>query len=76
MHGERLHKQWVIKQKQKLEPIVAMTKVEVESKRLKNHVLHDNEDMETFSVWWKALSSDEEVEVQYPHERHELPGRY
>ena len=30
----------------------------------------------TFAVWWKSLTSSEEVEVQYPHDRHGLAGRY
>ena len=47
VHGECLHKQWAIMQKQKREPKVVMTKAEVEPKRIENHVLHDNENMES-----------------------------
>ena len=77
VHTERLHKQRIIKRKQKQQPIVEMTKGEVSEKRLESYVLHgDDEDLLTFAVWWRTLDDDQEVEVQYPHERHGLAGRY
>ena len=75
MHTERLHKQRLIKQKQEHEPIVDMTKGEVAQKRLEDYVLRDDDDVHTFSAWWKELDADEVVEVQLPHERHGLAGR-
>ena len=53
-----------------------MTKGEVCQKRLESYVLHDDEAIQTFAAWWKTLADDETVEVQYPHERHGLAGRY
>ena len=49
-----------------------MTK-EVTDQRLQNYVLHSDE-LLTFAAWWKTLD-DDEVEVQFPHERHGLAGR-
>lgn len=53
-----------------------MTKAEVEEKKLTAFVLHDDDDLVTFAVWWKSLANSEEVEVQYPQDRHGLAGRY
>lgn len=75
VHSQRLHRQRVVKQNQKHHPIVQMTKSEVVQQKLENFVLHENEEVQTFSVWWMALAADEEVEVQFPHERHGLAGR-
>ena len=76
VHTTRLQRQRLIKQKQKDEPIVEMTKDNVVEKRLENFVLHDLEDeMLTFDAWWKTVEGDEVVEVQYPHECHGLAGR-
>jgi len=76
VHTERLHKQRVIKQKQKQQPILEMTKREVCQKKLESHVLHEDDDLLTFSVWWRTVADEEKVEVQFPHERHGLAGRY
>ena len=75
VHTERLHRQRVIKQRQKYQPIVEMRKEEVEQQRLEEYVLRDDDDVQTFSVWWKEVAKDEIVEVQFPHERHGLAGR-
>jgi hypothetical protein len=75
VHTERLHKQRRIKQRQKHQPIVEMTKEEVQQRRLEDYVIHDDDDMQTFSVWWKGVAENEVVEVQFPHERHGLAGR-
>lgn len=76
VHSQRLHKLREIKQKQKTQPIVVMTKSDVLEKTLESFVLNGgDEDLQTFAVWWKALPGDEEVEVQFPHERHGLAGR-
>ena len=52
-----------------------MRKEEVEQQRLEEYVLHDDDDVQTFSVWWKEVTKDGVVEVQFPHERHGLAGR-
>ena len=75
VHTERLHRQRLIKQRQKHQPIVDMTKKEVQEQRLEDYVIRDDEDVQTFSVWWKRVAVDEVVEVQFPHERHGLAGR-
>ena len=56
LHGSRIQRQRQIKQCQKDQPIVEMTKEEVE-KRLVDHVLWDDEDGEqtTFATWWKSV---------------------
>ena len=53
VHTERLHRQRVIKQRQKHQPIVEMRKEEVEQQRLEEYVLRDDDDVQTFSVWWE-----------------------
>ena len=72
VHTERLHRQHMIKQRQKHQPIVEMRKEEVEQQRLEEYVLRDDDDVQTFSVWWKEVAKEEVVEVQFPHERHGL----
>ena len=52
-----------------------MTKEDVIDKRLENYVLQSDEGQPTFAAWWKSLAGDDEVEVQFPHERHGLAGR-
>ena len=72
IHTKRLGKQRV-KQKQKSQP---MTKHDVCQKKLDTYVLHDEEAIQTFTAWWKSLTDDETVEVQYLHGGHGLDGRY
>ena len=56
----RLQHQRLIKQKQKDQPVIQMTKQDVVEKRLEKFVLHDVEDdMLTFEVWWKAVEDEE-----------------
>ena len=52
-----------------------MSKSEVEEQRLEQYVLREDEDMLTFCSWWKSLENEDEVEVQFPHQRHALAGR-
>lgn len=76
IHTTRIHKQRLIKQRQKEQPILEMTKKEVIEQKLEDYVLHDDDDeVQTFGAWWKTVDSDEVVEVQYPHERHGLAGK-
>ena len=72
IHTTRITRQRVIKQKQKDQPIVELTKKEVAEK---HYVLHNDDDMLTFGAWWKLVDDDEVVEVQYPHEHHGLTGK-
>lgn len=75
VHCSRIRKQRIIKQKQKQEPILEMTKKEVTEKKLVDYVLNGDDELLTFQAWWKTLDDDEVVEVQYPHERHGLAAR-
>ena len=38
-------------------------------------VLQDDDELQTFAVWWKSKDEDDVVEVQYPHHRHGLAGK-
>ena len=77
VHTERLCKQWDIKRRQKHQPVVTMSKREVRQQKLESYVLHDADDEAlTFSQWWQMVADDEDVEVQFPYERHGLAGRY
>lgn len=51
-----------------------MTKKAVTDERLQNCVLHSDE-TQTFAAWWKTVDDGDDVEVQFPHERHGLAGR-
>jgi len=42
--------------------------------RLQNYVLPSDE-TQTFAAWWKTVGDGDDVEVQFPHERHGLAGR-
>ena len=57
----------MIKQRQKHQPIVEMRKEEVEQQRLEEYVLRGDDDVQTFSVWWKGVAKMEVVKVQFPH---------
>ena len=77
MHTERLCKQREIKRRQKQQPVVVMSKREVRQQKLESYILHDADDeVLTFSQWWQMVADDEDVEVQFPYERHGLAGRY
>ena len=77
VHTERLCKQRDIKRRQKHQPVVTMSKREVRQQKLESYVLHDADDEAlTFSQWWQMVADDEDVEVQFPYERHGLAGRY
>ena len=56
-----------LKQRMREEPIVEMTKREVEEKRLVDCVLQEDDELLTFALWWKSKDEDDIVEVQYPH---------
>ena len=56
-----------------------MTKHDVCQKKIDTYVpyvLHDEEAIQTFTAWWKSLTDDETVEVQYPYGGNGLDGRY
>ena len=71
----RIQRQRQIKQRQKEQPIVEMSKVEVEDRKLVDFVLRKDEEVLTFADWWKTVDEDEVVEVQYPHKCHGFAGK-
>ena len=77
VHTTLIQRQRLVKQKQKQQPIVEMTKKQVLEQKLQEYVLYNIEETEmlTFGAWWKTLDDDEVVEVQYPHEHHGLAGK-
>ncbi len=78
VHTTRLTRQRIIKQKQKDQPILELTKREVVvEQRLEDYLLHDDEDDDIlmFGAWWKLVDNDDIVEVQFPHKRHGLAGK-
>ena len=57
------------------QPIVEMTKREVQEKRLVDCVLQDDDELLTFALWWKTKDDNDTIKVQYPHHRHGLAGK-
>ena len=72
---QRLHRQRIIKRKINQQPVVTLTKQEVENQKLQSDVLCPEPEMTVFREWWHSLSDDDVVEVKFPHERHGLAGR-
>ena len=72
---QRLARQRKMKQDSSREPIVQMTKAEVEEKRLSDAVIMPSDCDEAFSKWWRSIAPEEVLSVRYPHERHGLAGR-
>lgn len=62
------------KQDSSQEPIVRMTKAEVEEKNLSEAVLPSDCD-EAFSKWWRSIAPEGVLSVWYPHEHHGLAGQ-
>ena len=75
IHTTCIQRQRCVKQCQKKQPILEITKLEVEEEKLMDYVLRDDDETLTFAAWWKTLDQDEIVEVQYPHDRHGLAGK-
>ena len=46
-----------MKQRQKEQPIVEMTKEEVEDRKLVDCVLREDEEVLTFAAWWKTVDT-------------------
>ena len=58
VHTTRIQRQRVIKQRMREEPIVEMTKREVQEKRLVDCVLQDDDELLTFALWWTTKDED------------------
>ena len=72
---QRLANQRRIKREQSHEPIVEMTKAEVEEKRLGDYVIMPEGIETAFHAWWRYVPVDTGVKVRYPHERHGNAGK-
>ena len=59
-----------MKQNASQEPIVQMTKAEIEEKRLSDSVIMPSDCDDAFNKWWRNIAPEEVINVRYPHERH------
>ena len=75
VHKSHIQRQRQIKQRQMEQPIVEMSKQEVEDRQLVDCVLREDDEVLTFAAWWKTVDKDAVVEVQYPHDHHGLAGK-
>ena len=64
-----------MKQSASQEPIVQLTKAEIEEKCLGEFVVMPSGCDEAFSTWWKSKGSADILSVRYPHKRHGLSGK-
>ena len=71
---QRLARQRKMKQNSSQQPIVKMTKAEIEEKRLSDAIVMPDDCDQAFSKWWRSIAPEDEVCVRYPH-RHGLAGR-
>ena len=71
---DRIARQRSIK-RQSQEPIVSMSKSEVEAQRLSDYIIMPADQEMSFKKWWEALDASAAVEVRYPHKRHGNAGK-
>ena len=62
----------MLKRQQSHEPIISMSKSEVEAQRLTDYIIMPADQEMSFKKWWEASAV---VEVRYPHERHSNAGK-
>ena len=67
---DRLTHQRKIKRKEAQNPIVQMSKSDVEEQRLGTYVIMPAEIESSFSKWWRSLNPSVVVDVRYPHAKH------
>ena len=67
---DRLSHQRRIKRQESKEPIVRMTKEEVESQRLSQFVVMPVQSDLSFKKWWSTVDSSDTIDVRYPHGKH------
>lgn len=72
--SQRLARQRKIKQELCLHPVITESKREVASLKLEKFVVLPSDDT-NFKRWWRYLDDNEDVEVNYPHEKHGLQGK-
>ena len=66
----RLSHQRSIKRLESKEPVVEMTKQDVEEQRLGEFVIMPSESELSFKMWWRTVEPTETVNVRYPHKKH------
>lgn len=67
---DRLTRQRRIKREESKNPVVQMSKSEVEEKRLAQYVIMPGEVESFFKVWWRSTDPSATVHVRYPHNNH------
>ena len=72
---QRMANQRKIKRNESLNPLVELTKDDVEQQRLGKYVVMPDSTDVAFNVWWRNLSSSVFVSVRYPHARHWNSGK-
>lgn len=67
---DRLTHQHNIKHLESKQPIVQMTKSDIEEQRLGKFVIMPAELELSFSRWWKTVEPSATIDVRYPHKKH------
>ena len=65
---QRLSRQRKIKQQESQQPLIAMTKSQVQNERVSDYLVMPADCDQSFRSWWIKL--DANVQIRYPHERH------
>ncbi len=66
----RLSRQRSIKRHESQEPIVQMTKCDVEEQRLGEYVVMPASLELAFKKWWRSVAPSDTVDIRYPHNKH------
>lgn len=72
---QRLARQRAIKRRTAQSSIKSFKKSEVDQMNLKSSVVMPIGLSQSLNSWWKTLSTDDEVNVRFPHGRHGLSGK-
>lgn len=72
---QRLSRQRNIKRSNARDPVVDMTKEDVESQQLGDFVVMPTSVDMSFLTWWRSVDVDDTVQVRYPHHRHGHAGK-
>ena len=72
---DRLTRQRNIKRRQSQQPVVTMTKSEIEQQDLSEFVVMPLDLEIPFSKWWRSQEHSRIMEVRMPHERHGNAGK-
>ena len=72
---QRLARQRSIRRQQSKNPIVEMTKEEVEEQSLGDYIIMPENEWSSFKIWWRSVSPTSVVSVRFPHARHGNSGK-